>query len=135
MNVTPRTFAISSVLLFLIAAQASAHDHRWYDVPAADKSIADQVIQISTIGPRVGILFARTNFWDSPAHHNVRGWFTPQEAFCLALAGTPMEPVPLSGGSFTFHRYTDFPDEPQHCEYATVDWGPEWIHPPQADWK
>jgi hypothetical protein len=135
MNSRARTFAIWTVLWLLVSGQANAHDHRWYDVPAAGKSIADQVIAISRTKEPFGVMFAVTPFWDSPARHNVYGWFTPQEALCLALDGTPMTPVPLSSGNFTFMRPSDHPEEPQHCEYATVDWGPEWIHPPQADWK
>lgn len=132
MNTRQRTFVILTLLLLQVA---NAHDQRWYNVPATDKSFAEQIIAISRIKPTVGIMFEDTHFWDSPALHDVHGWFTPLEAFCIALAGTPLEPVVVSGVSFVFHRYSDFPDEPQRCEYATADWGPEWIHPPQADWK
>lgn len=135
MNIRQRIFAVQLVLLLLIAGNATADDRRWYDVSAQDKSIAEQVISISMIGVHVDVMFQDMDFWHLPALHNVHGWFTPQQAFCLALSGTPMEPVLLPEGNFAFHRYGEFPDTSEHCEYVTPDWGPEWIHPPQADWR
>lgn len=133
MNTRQRAFIIGALVWLLIAGYANAQVRGWYDVPAVNKSIGDQVVAVAGSGVRVQLTFLDIHFWDSPALHNVHGWFTPQEALCLALAGTPMVPVPLHDGLIVLHRR--FPNEPQRCEYATVDFGPQWIHPPQADWK
>jgi hypothetical protein len=132
---TRRICVVQTALMLLIAGQANAAERGWYDVPAADQSIRQQIMMIAKSGVHVTVAFLDTAFWDSPALHNVHGWFTPLEAFCLALTGTPMGPVPVYEKVFAVHRHSNFPNEPQYCEYVTPDWGPEWIHPPQADWK
>lgn len=126
---------VETVLMLLIAGFAHAQDRGWYDVNAVDKSLADQLVEISQTGIPIELAFSWRNFdWRYPATHDVRGWLTPQEALCLALAGTPQVPVPLteSPGNFVLRRQS--PDEAQQC-YGTVDWGPELIQPPQVDWN
>ena len=121
---------VETVLMLLIAGFAHAQDRGWYDVNAVDKSLADQLVEISQTGIPIELAFSWRNFdWSYPATHDVHGFFTPQEALCLALVGTPQVPVPLpeSNGNFVVRRQS--PDEPQHCEYGTVDWGPELIQP------
>lgn len=121
------------LLLILALSPVAAQERAWYDVPAENRSLADQIVAISATGIPVGLSFARQDFnWDFPAIRDVKGWFSAQEALCLALAGTTQVPVP--GGPRNFSVRRQLPDEPQHCEYALPDWGPPWIHPPQADW-
>lgn len=128
--------ALELLLILALNPVVAAQEHGWYDVSAADKSLAEQIAAISVTGVPVTLVFLEREGgfdWSFPAIRDVHGWFTPQEALCLALAGTSQVPVPTAAPK-DFVVRNQLADEPQHCEYAIPDWGPPWIHPPQADW-
>jgi hypothetical protein len=127
--------ALLAIVLLGLCASAPAQQRRWFDVPAVNETLGHQVLAVA--GRRAVVMFSWDEFdWDSPATVNVRGWFTVQQALCLALSGTREVPVPIARvNRLIFALQPQRQDEPQHCQYASVDYGPEWIHAPQADWK
>jgi hypothetical protein len=122
----------------LCISVASAADKFTYRLPAANTLLANQLTALTQISrPHIGLLFV----WGSgiaegtPAHHDVVGVLTPQEALCMALSGTGLVPIPTNEYMFAV-RHSEPGEWDSHC--APVDWledTPEWIHPPQADWR
>ncbi len=134
----PRLYrGLLTVMILALCSVACAQGKHWYDVPAADLSLYDQLVAISQ-AYKTQLLFNGSEYdWEAPAAMNVHGWFTAQEAFCLALSGTPEIPeltvIAPDHETYAVHRMR--PGQRPPCEYVTVDYGPEWIHPPRADWK